>query len=480
MRYCSTRGGVVGQGFREVLLSGYAQDGGMFMPEEIPTVPITTLRQWVALPYPALVQELCALFIPSEEIPRDQLDALLSRALAGFSVPGAVQMSQLGGGLVVLELWHGPTLAFKDLAMSCCAQLISHCLSSQRRHTTVLVGTSGDTGSSAIHSVCGLQGIDILVLFPKGGCSAVQERQMTTVLEDNVHVFAAEGSSDEIDVHLRRLFSDPGFSQQHGLLSLNSVNWARLMVQLAHFFYAYLQCHPTLDTLPLPTLEVVVPTGGAGNITAGCIAMKMGLPLKLVAMVNDNDIVRRMVQTGLFSMASKVCHTLAPAIDIQDPYNMERVFWLLSGGDSVLVRGLMEEFHSTGRVRLPDTLHRELCAVLHCDSVSDTGIVDTMRRCWEESHYLLCPHTAVAVWHHYHCPLRPGETRCCLATASPEKFQEAVLKAGLTPNIPPKIRALETMSTRFELLTKGEDWEAVLREKIKSIYRSRQTRVSTE
>ncbi|XP_069043677.1 threonine synthase-like 2 isoform X2 [Lepisosteus oculatus] len=472
MRYCSTRGAVRGRGFEDVLFSGFAEDGGMFMPEELPSVPPATLRLWSALSYPQLVEEVCALFIPPEVIPREELNALLSRALRGFSVPEAVRMVRLQDGLAVLELWHGATLAFKDLAMSCTAQLIGHFLKRQKRHVTILVGTSGDTGSSAIHSVRGLEGIDIVVVFPSGRCTAVQERQMTTVLEDNVHVFAAEGSCDDIDVITRRLFADSRFVKRHSLMSLNSVNWARVLVQTAHFFYAYLQCCP-LDATPLPLLEVVVPTGGAGNIAAGCVALRMGLPLRLVAMVNENDIVRRAVQSGDFSQAPSVAHTLAPSIDIQDPYNMERVFWLLSGCDGVLVKGLMEEFYRTGSLALPNTLHRELSAVLRSGSVSDSEIMETMRRCWEESGYLLCPHSAVAVWHHYHCPLVPGQPRCCLATASPAKFREAVLKAGLTPDIPAEVRALETMATRCELLRKGEDWEAALREKMEGVFRAR-------
>ncbi|KAJ8395592.1 hypothetical protein AAFF_G00030730 [Aldrovandia affinis] len=476
MRYCSTRGGVRGWGFREVLFSGYAPDGGMFMPETLPTLNPDTLKSWASLSYPQLVQEVCALFIPDDLIPRRDLDAVLSSALSQVSLPGTVRVAQLSDGLSILELFHGETLAFKDLAMTCTTHLLEYFLQRESSRATVLVGTSGDTGGSAILSVRGLRGVDVVVVFPRGRVTSVQERQMTTSLEDNVHVFAADGSSDDIDVPLRRLFADQNLVKNNTLMSLNSVNWSRVLVQLAHFVYAYLRLSglERAEGGALPTLEVVVPTGGAGNIAAGCIVKHMGVPLRLVAMVNANDIVHRAVQSGDFSMATNVKQTLAPAIDIQDPYNMERVFWLLSGRDGAQVKGLMEEFQRSHKVTLPDALHSKLSSAMSSGSVTDEGIVETMRRCWEENQYLLCPHTAVAVWQHYHCPPHPGENRCCIATASPAKFQDAVQKAGLTVDLPERVRALEKMAARYEDLERGEDWEGRLRERIESISSVRQ------
>ncbi|XP_041091521.1 threonine synthase-like 2 isoform X2 [Polyodon spathula] len=477
MLYCSTRGGVVGWDFQAVLFSGFAPDGGLFMPEEIPVLDSATLQSWSHLSYTELVLEVCSLFIPQHLIPRAHLTTLLGAAFSRFPLAGVVRVAKLKDGLRVVELWHGATLAFKDLAMSCVGQFLRYFLSKLNRHATIVVGTSGDTGSSAIESVRGMKGVDIIVTFPKGRCTPVQELQMTTVKEDNVHVFAAEGTSDDIDVPIRKLFSDAGFVEQHGLMSLNSVNWARIMVQVAHFFYAYFQCAPSLENSPLPEVEIVVPTGGAGNITAGCVAVKMGLPVRLVAVVNENDIIHRAVQLGDFSLSQSVKHTLAPAIDIQDPYNMERLFWLLSGMDSSLIKGLMEDFYSTRKLRLPPCLHKtcvampQISEVVSSRSVTDRDIVETMRRCWEENRYLLCPHSAVAVQHHYqqqqlkHASL----SRCCLATASAAKFQDAVLKAGLTPEIPAEIRALETMATHSTPMRRGECWEGILREKIELI-----------
>ncbi|XP_055056228.2 threonine synthase-like 2 [Misgurnus anguillicaudatus] len=470
MLYCSTRGGVQGWSFRDVLFSGYAPDGGMFMPETIPLLSPETLRSWRHLSYQQLMCEICSLFIPQHEIPSHHLKDLISQALCKFSIAETVRIVSLKDSLSILELFHGETLAFKDLAMSCTAQFLKYFLHKEKKRATILVGTSGDTGGSAIRSIFGFSDVDIVVVFPRGRITRVQERQMTTSIADNIHVFAADGTSDDIDVPLRKLFADPDLVKRYGLMSLNSVNWARILLQLPHFLFAYLQlCTLQPDADTLPELEVLVPTGGAGNITAGCILKKMGVPLRLVAMVNSNDILHRTVQSGDFSMASDVKQTLAPAIDIQDPYNMERVFWLLSAGDTEMVRCVMEEFQKIHRVALPLTLHKQVCEVLSSGSVSDEGILYSMRRCWQENHYLICPHTAVAVWYHYNRAVTAGVNRCCIATASPAKFQEAVHRAGLTLDLPEEVLALETMKTRYKPLEKSDDWETKLRQHIELI-----------
>uniref|UniRef100_A0A3P8NYW7 Threonine synthase-like 2 n=1 Tax=Astatotilapia calliptera TaxID=8154 RepID=A0A3P8NYW7_ASTCA len=477
MQYCSTRGGVRGWDFREVLFSGYAPDGGMFMPESLPLLSPDTLRSWKGLSYTKVVMEVASLFIPPQLIPRDHLEVLVGEALSGFSVPEVVRIARLKGGLSVLELFHGDTLAFKDLAMTCTVRFLNYFLQKENRRATVLVGTSGDTGGSAIQSAKGLPGLDMVVVYPRGRITPVQEKHMISCLKDNVHVFAADGSSDDIDQPLRRLFADQELVKSHGLMSLNSVNWSRVMIQLAHFVYAYLELSGVKQDdvgAALPELEVVVPTGGAGNIAAGLIVKQMGLPLKLVAMVNSNDIVHRMVTSGDFSMAANVTQTLAPAIDIQDPYNMERVFWLLLGRDGAKVKTMMEGFQRSRRHLLPEN-HRRL--VLSTGTVTDEGILETMKSCWEENQYVLCPHTAVAVWHHYHCPHSAQLNRCYIATASPAKFQAAVEKAALTFDLPEAVLALEKLPTRYQELERCqnwcEDWEDRLRETIQSVRRWR-------
>ncbi|XP_069369668.1 threonine synthase-like 2 [Paralichthys olivaceus] len=476
MQYCSTRGGVHGWDFRDVLLSGYAPDGGMFMPESVPVLSPDTVRGWRGRSYPELVVEVASLFIPNQLIPRLDLEVLVTEALSGFSLPEVVRVARLKDGLSVLELFHGETLAFKDLAMTCTVRFLQYFLQKENRRATVVVGTSGDTGGSAIHSAKGLSGLDVVVVYPQGRITPVQEKHMITCLEDNVHVFAASGSSDDIDQPLRRLFADQELVKSHGLMSLNSVNWSRVMIQLAHFIYAYLELSGAEQSeagAALPELEVVVPTGGAGNIAAGFIVKRMGVPLKLVAMVNSNDVVHRAVTAGDFSMAANVTQTLAPAIDIQDPYNMERVFWLLLDRDGASVKNMMEEFQNTHKYSLPENHRKLLSQVLSTGTVTDDGILETMRRCWDENQYVLCPHSAVAVWHHYHCPPVPGINRCYIATASPAKFQAAVQRAGLTFDLPEAVQALDGLPTRFQILERSpdwcRDWEETLREKIQSV-----------
>ncbi|KFO55301.1 Threonine synthase-like 2, partial [Corvus brachyrhynchos] len=482
MEYVSTRGGARAVNFEGALLSGYAPDGGLFMPQCIPSLDRDTLGSWSSLSYPGLVKELCSLFIPAELVPRNALHELINRAFSRFRHKDIVHLSRLKDGLNVLELWHGVTYAFKDLSLSCTGHFLQYFLEKKQKHVNILVGTSGDTGSSAIESVRGQKNVDIFVLLPKGLCTQIQELQMTTVVEDNVHVFAAHGNSDEIDEPIKELFADVNFAGKYNLMSLNSINWSRIMVQIAHYFYAYFQCAPSLDTTPLPVVEIVVPTGGGGNITAGCIAQKMGLPIRLVAVVNSNDIIHRTVQHGDFSLAESVKATLAPAMDIQEPYNVERILWLLSGSDSCQIKTLMEQFNISKRLKLPEDLHRKLSETLGSCSASDEDIVGAMRRCWEENQYLLCPHSAVAAHYHYSQPHRAGShpkfscfsflssiPRCCLAPASPAKFQDAVLRANLVPQIPPEITALTAMETRSNPLERGWDWAQVLRGRIEAV-----------
>ncbi|XP_043459874.1 threonine synthase-like 2 isoform X3 [Prionailurus bengalensis] len=394
MRYISTRGMAPRVDFEGALFSGYAPDGGLFMPEELPQLSIETLRQWSTLSYPGLVKELCTLFVGPELIPRDVLNGLIDQAFSRFRHGEVVHLSRLRNGLNVLELWHGVTYAFKDLSLCCTAQFLQYFLEQKEKHVTVVVGTSGDTGSAAIESVQGAKNMDIIVLLPKGHCTKIQELQMTTVLRENVHVFGA-----------------------------------------------------------------------------GCIAQKMGLPIRLVVAVNRNDIIHRTVQQGDFSLSEAVEQTLASAMDIQVPYNMERIFWLLSGSNSQVTRALMEQFERTQSVSLPKELHSKLSGAVTSESVSDEAITQTMARCWEENKYLLCPHSAVAVSYHYQQTEQqpPSLPRCCLAPASAAKFPEAVLAAGLTPETPAEILALESKGTRCTPMRKGDDWTLMLRDTIEDI-----------
>ncbi|XP_077992809.1 threonine synthase-like 2 [Glandiceps talaboti] len=470
MKYCSTRGGISGWSFEQALFStGFVEGGGLLMPETIPHVNQDTLLKWKDLSYPELCKEIVPLFVSEDEIPRQDMNELLDKAFSKFSLKEVVKVAKLGDGLNVAELWHGKTLAFKDLALSCVGQFLEFFLNKLKKHITITVATSGDTGSSAIEGIRGLEWVDIIVLLPKGRITKIQELMMTTVLDDNVHVMAVEDTtSDGLDEILTSLYRDEEFKKIHDLCTINSINWARVMVQTAHYFYSYFQVCKSVNQ----TVEVIVPTGAAGNITAGSIAKFMGLPIKIVAAVNTNDIMFRTLESGDHSLAEHVVPTYAPAMDIQSPYNFQRIIWLFSNKNTELVDGLMNSFYDTGRMDLPVELMKKMNTVLSSYMLNDEGILQTMKKCWHDNQYLLCPHTAIAVSYHHEKTRLPDEEpmpSVCLATASPVKFPEVVVEAGLTPQTTPAVTALDTMPTKYIQVKGGDDLEKILRDKIESI-----------
>merc|ERR1740128_889157 len=246
------------------------------------------------------------MFIGEEDIPKDDLERLISQAFAAFKDPEKpINIASLKASLNVAEMWHGPTLAFKDLALGVVGQLYNYFLERAQRHMTVLIGTSGNTGSAAISAVRGLRWVDVVVLLPKGRCTRIQELQMTTVLDENVHNFGVDGSSDDLDVPIKAVFADLEYTEANNLCSINSINWARILVQIGHYFYCYFQMAENVGDL----VEIVIPTGACGNIASGFVAYEMGLPFRMVAAVTPNDIVHRTLQTGDFSLSEVVLQT---------------------------------------------------------------------------------------------------------------------------------------------------------------------------
>ncbi|XP_033125544.1 threonine synthase-like 2 [Anneissia japonica] len=290
---------------------------------------------------------------------------------------------------------------------------------------------------------------------------------MTTVIKDNVHNFCVDGSSDDIDIVIKKVVLDLPFTNQHNLGTMNSINWGRVMVQTIHYFYAYFSQAKSIGDV----VEIIVPTGGLGNCTAGCFASKMGLPIRLVCAVNTNDIVHRSFSTGDYSVAI-MKRTLSPAMDIQVAYNIERIMWLVSDGDCDLVSKVLVDFESSNHVtRIPPDLLSKIQKVIGSGVTDDETTLKTMVRCWQENNYLLCPHTAVAVAYYYRKSEREREKprSVCIATASPVKFPETVLKAGLTPHTTDEVSNLKNMPTKFTEMKLGEDWESMLRNCIISI-----------
>jgi len=465
MRYMSSRGQESGLSFEQVLFSGYAKDGGLYFPERIPKLSTSELEEWSRLTYPQIVKKVMEVFIGEEDLPRQDLHRLVEQAFKSFKDPEVpIQIARLKDNLNVAEMFHGPTLAFKDLALSVVGQLYNYFLDRAKKHVTVLIGTSGDTGSAAIHAVRGLQWLDVVVLLPRGRCTTIQELQMTTVLDDNVHNFGVDGSSDDLDVPIKAVFADPEYVAKHNLCSINSINWARILVQISHYFYCYFQLTNRIGE----TVEIVVPTGACGNIASGYVAHSMGLPIKMVAAVTPNDIVHRTLQTGDFSLSAEVLQTWATAMDIQVPYNVERMVLMASGLDTVRVKSLMTTFDESNKARIPEDILATIREVV-VDSVcvQNEEMIATLGRCKEENDYILCPHTAVGVAFHYSVP--PTTPRVVIATASPDKFPKAVTKAGVTPPKNPCIERLFHLPTRCSLMNIGDDWEKMLRDKIEEI-----------
>ncbi|XP_069970749.1 threonine synthase-like 2 [Penaeus vannamei] len=463
MKYCSTRGKEKGLSFKDVLFSGYAKDGGLYMPEVIPKLNETEVKEWSTHSYPELVYLISRKFISEEEIPSHALKDIINGSLKRFRTPKIIEIERLEGGLNIVELFHGTTLAFKDLALSVVGGLLDFFLKENSEHVTVLIGTSGDTGSAAIESVRGRESIDIVVLLPHGRCTHIQELQMTTVIEDNVHVYCVDGTSDELDEPIKRCFADEEFVAKHRLISINSINWGRIMAQVAHYFYTYYQ----LCSFVGQPLKVVVPTGAAGNITAGCLAQKMGLPITLVAGVNTNDIVARTLSRGDFSIRENVCQTLAPAMDIQVPYNVERLIYLHTNGDTKRVKEVMDSYEEVGKAAIPEDILRSLKnIVVDTLVVDDSQITVVMEKVYKEHKYILCPHTATAAAYHYMS--KEENPRGYIATASPAKFPEAVEKAGAQP-VTEGVSHLKDLPTKFMWMKKGEDWYSILRNRIEAI-----------
>lgn len=471
MRYCSTRGGVNGVTFEDALYTGYAEDGGILLPEKIPFITKETLASWAKLSYVDIVKNIVPYFVGEDEVPHGDLIGILDRAFSRFSHPEVAPIARLNDGLNVIELFHGVTWSFKDLALSCVGQFLEYFLNKRKTHLTIVVGTSGDTGSASIEAVRGLRWVDLVVLLPKGRCSRVQEHQMTSVIEDNVHVFRVEGTSDDLDAPIKSMFMDIPFKRRHHLTTINSINWGRVMVQTAHYVYSYLQMCPNCDG----EVEIVIPTGACGNVTSGCVARLMGVPLRLVCAVTVNDIVVRTIRDGDFSISDSVKQTLATAMDIQVPYNMERIWSLLTGGDSARVKKLMDEFESTGKVQLPaDIVAKTKEFIVDTVVVDDDVVRRTMRRTFETYKYQICPHTAIGVAYHYdnqdsNNASNGHPPRVIIATASVKKFQEAVLSAGLTPDDNAEVAALLARETKSQEMKKGDNWEEMLRKTVEMI-----------
>jgi threonine synthase len=441
IRHVSTRGGVPPAGFEEVLLAGLAADGGLYVPETWPQLSAGELRALQGLDYPATAARLLAPFTAEVAEPRELLE-LCHEAYDGFAHPATAPLRQLGPDLWLLELFHGPTLAFKDFALQLLGRLFERVLERRGRAITILGATSGDTGSAAIRACAGRRGMRIVILHPEGRVSEVQRRQMTTALDANVHNIAIRGSFDDCQALVKRAFGDRELRQRLGLAAVNSINWARIAAQIVYYVYAALRLGA-----PERLVAFAVPTGNFGDVYAGYAASRIGLPVaRLMVATNRNDILARFFATGVYE-AGEVVPTLSPSMDIQVASNLERLLLDLSDD----VGALMERFRTERRLELShEQLHR--ARLLAATRVDEEATLDEIRRVHEETGAVIDPHSAVGVRAARALGMPPEIPVVALATAHPAKFPDAVERAiGLRPALPPHMADLYERPERYQI-----------------------------
>lgn len=430
-------------GFQDTVLEGLAPDGGLLIPDRIPDVR-DKLAYWATLSYQDLTFEVLRLFV---DLPADDLKKLIDRSYRSFTHPEIAPAWRVGP-VWILELFHGPTLAFKDIALQFLSQFFEYALERRDARLNILGATSGDTGSAAIHGVRGQQRINIFIMHPHGRVSPLQEKQMTSVLDANVFNLAIDGTFDDCQNIMKSVFRDLDFKRRYTLGAINSVNWARVVTQIVYFFSSGLY---VMAETGAPRVSFSVPTGNFGDILAGWFAAQMGLPVgKLVLATNENDILARFFNTGTYSLG-RVVPTLSPSMDIQVASNFERYLFYRMGRDPATLREAMSTFTRAGALTVPG------CDPLFRAGVGDTASTLATIRSYHEKHgYLLDPHTAVGV-HVAEPHLAPDEPMICLSTAHPAKFSAAIEQAtGRDLAHHPVLDALRDAPTRCARLPNDE------------------------
>jgi threonine synthase len=446
LRYVSTRGAAATLGFEEVLLAGLARDGGLYLPESWPRFDTGALGRLAGLSYRELALAVMTPFLGGA-IPRDDAARLIDQAYDGFAHRAVVPLKQLDHGLWLMELFHGPTLAFKDVALQVVGRLFDYMLTRRGRRITIVGATSGDTGSAAIEACRDRAAIDIFMLHPRGRVSEVQRRQMTTVASANVHNIAIDGSFDDCQDLVKAMFADTAFRDELALSAVNSINWARVMAQTVYYFAAALALGA-----PERRVAFAVPTGNFGNVYAGYAARQMGLPIsRLHVGANRNDILARCLAADDMSIAP-VEPSLSPSMDVQVSSNFERLLFDLYDRDGTAVAAAIASFRRSGRLALGEERLARARAVFEGYRVDDDGTLAIMRSVWRATGELVDPHTAIGIaagWDG-----SDGDTPLvALATAHPAKFPDAVERAtGVRPPLPGPLADLLSRPERCVVL----------------------------
>jgi len=447
MLYHSTRGAAAPLDFRSVTMAGLAPDGGLYLPQSWPQFTADEIAALAGCDYAETAARVLAPFV-GDSLSMEELRSLTRAAYGRFSHEAVVPMVQLDGRHWLMELFHGPTLAFKDIALQLLGLLFERFLKGTDTNLTIVGATSGDTGSAAIDAVAGRQQVSIFMIHPQGRVSDVQRRQMTTVIADNVHNIAIDGSFDDAQAMVKRMFADTTVTSSITLSAVNSINWARLAAQVVYYFY-------TAVRLGAPHRPVAysVPTGNFGDVFAGYVAQRMGLPIeRLIVATNINDILHRALSSGDYS-AGTVVPTATPSMDIQVSSNFERLLFDLGGRDGVAMAAQMAGFESSKAMQLTNAQRQGAASLFSSARIDAAGMADALRWAWDAAGELIDPHTAVGLAAARADDLDPAIPMVTLATAHPAKFQDAVERAtGRRPSLPPRVGSLFEREERYTSL----------------------------
>lgn len=446
-RYISTRGEAPELGFCDVMLTGLARDGGLYVPVTWPQLSVETIAGFFGRPYWEVAVDVIRPFVGGE-ISDAELGRMANEAYATFRHPAVVPLRQMSPHQFVLELFHGPTLAFKDVAMQLISRLMDHVLAKRGQRTTIVVATSGDTGGAAVEAFAGLENVDLIVLFPHKRISEVQQRMMTTTGVANVHALAIEGNFDDCQALVKGMFNNHRFRDATSLSGVNSINWARIVAQVVYYFTSAVAAGA-----PARAVDFIVPTGNFGDIFAGYVAKRMGLPVRTLRIAaNVNDILARTLKTGIYEVR-EVHATASPSMDIQISSNFERLLFEASKRDAAGVRRLMESLKQSGRFVLPDATLAAIREEFDAGRADETETAAAIRAAWREAGELVDPHTAVALAVADRDTTDTTVPNIVLSTAHPAKFPDAVDAAcGQRPQLPAWLDGLMTKSEHMKVM----------------------------
>jgi threonine synthase len=452
VKYISTRGEAPSLFFTDALIAGLAEDGGLYLPEAYPQLSESEIAGFAGRPYSAVAEAVIAPFVDGA-LDRKALSAAIEAAYAGFDHPAVTPLTQIGDNLFLLELFHGPTLAFKDLAMQLLSRLMRQVLTARGKRATIVGATSGDTGAAAIAAFRDIAEVDLFILYPHGRISDVQRRQMTTVATENVHVVAIEGTFDDAQALVKKLFANKGLRDEISLSGVNSINWARVVAQTVYYFVSAVALGA-----PYRPVSFAVPTGNFGDILAGWIAKRMGLPIeRLVIATNANDILARALATGRYEIG-KVEATQSPSMDIQVSSNFERLLFESYGRDAAAIRRLMSALKQGGGISIDPKPLAAIRAEFDAVRIGEAETSEEIARVWRETQKFIDPHTAVGVGAaRTALAARPHVPMIVLGTAHPAKFPVAIERAtGIAPVLPAQLAEFSSRKERFDVLANDE------------------------